>query len=83
MLDIHDHIICKYFLPFSRLSFCLIYGFPCYTKALKFNSISFIFYFISFFLEDRAKKYCYNLCYLNSDLPMFSYRSFIVLHLGL
>ena len=30
-------IICKYFIPFSRLSFCFINGFLCCAKAFKFN----------------------------------------------
>ena len=32
----------------------------------------FIFYLISFVLEDRAKKYCYNLC--SSVLPVFLWK---------
>ena len=31
------HIICKYFLPFNRLSFHFVDGFLCCTKAFKFN----------------------------------------------
>jgi len=31
------HIICKYFLPFSRLSFCFVKGFLVSAKAFKFN----------------------------------------------
>ena len=31
------YIICKYFLPFWGLSFCLVYGFLCCAKAFKFN----------------------------------------------
>ena len=30
-------IICKYFLQFSRQSFCFVDGFLCYAKAFKFN----------------------------------------------
>ena len=29
--------VCKYFLPFWGLSFCLVYGFFCCAKALKFH----------------------------------------------
>ena len=32
-----DCIIYKYFLPFCRLSFCLVYDFLCFAKAFKFN----------------------------------------------
>ena len=31
------HIICKCFLPFSRLSFCFVNGFLCYVKLIKLN----------------------------------------------
>ena len=30
-------LVCKYFLPVYRLSFCFIYGFLCYAKAFKFD----------------------------------------------
>ena len=32
-----NHIICKYFFPFSTLFFCFVDGFLCRTKAFKFN----------------------------------------------
>ena len=31
------NIICKYFLPFHRLSFHFVFGFLCCAKAFKFN----------------------------------------------
>ena len=40
VLDINPligHIICKYILPCSRLSFHFVYGFFCCAKALKFH----------------------------------------------
>ena len=41
MLDIRDysigHITCKYFLPFTRLSFHFVDGFLCCAKAFKFK----------------------------------------------
>ena len=41
MLDIRDysigHITCKYFLPFSRLSFHSVDDFLCFAKGFKFN----------------------------------------------
>ena len=40
ILDINPlsgHIICKYFLPFSRLSFHFVSGFLCYANDFKFN----------------------------------------------
>ena len=36
MLDTIGHIICRYFLPFSRLSFHFVSGFLCCAKA-KYN----------------------------------------------
>ena len=40
-------IICKYFLPFLRLSFHFAYGFLCYAKSFKFNWVHlYIFFFI-------------------------------------
>ena len=46
--------ICKYFLPFSRLSFHLVYSFLCYAKALKFNQVPFV-YFCFYFLYFRRQ----------------------------
>ena len=37
ILTFVGHIICKYFLPFSRLSFHFVNGSLCYGKAFKFN----------------------------------------------
>ena len=38
ILDINPlSVICKYLLPFSRLSFYFIDGFLCYAKVFKFN----------------------------------------------
>ena len=31
------HIICKYFLPFFRLSLCFVYGFLCCAKPCEFD----------------------------------------------
>ena len=36
-LSLIGHVICKYFLPFSRLSFCFIDGFLCCAKYFKSN----------------------------------------------
>ena len=45
MLDINPlcHIICKYFLPFSKLSFCFVSGFLCCVKTFKLKGPSLIF----------------------------------------
>ena len=49
-----DHVICKYFLPFSMLTFHSVNGFFCLTKPFKFNYVQFIYFcFISFPLGDR------------------------------
>ena len=67
-----SHIICKYFLPFSRLSFHFVDGFLCCIKPLSLiMSHLFIFAFIPFALGDGSKKYCSDLC--QSVLPMFSF----------
>ena len=57
-----------------RLSFCLVDGFLCCTKAFKFNWIFFIFSLISFALGDKSWKiYCYDFC--QSVTLIFSSRS--------
>ena len=72
------HIICKYFLPFSRLSFYYVNGFLCCAKILiLIRSHLLIFALISFTLGDRSKKYCYDFCQ-KSVLPVSSSRSFRV-----
>ena len=38
------HIICKYFLPVHRLSFCSLDSFLCCAKAFKFNSVPFVYF---------------------------------------
>ena len=35
--------VCKYFLPFCRLSFRFVYGFLCCAKACKFGSVPFVY----------------------------------------
>ena len=72
------HTICKYFLPFSRLSFLLVDSFLCFEKFLSLiRSHLFIFAFISLALENRLQKIL--LWFMSkSVLPMFSSKSFIV-----
>ena len=54
-----DSIICKYFLPFSRLSFHFVNDFLC----CEIKSHLLTFAFASFALGDRSKKKkCYDLC---------------------
>ena len=69
------YVICKYFLPFCRLSFCFVCGFLCFTKARE--SHLFIFAFIFIALGDWLKK---TLVWFMSEtvLPMLSSRSFMV-----
>ena len=50
------HIICKYFLPFYRLSFCFVYGFLCCAKACLIRSQLFVFIFISIPWETQSGK---------------------------
>ena len=54
-----DHIFCKYFLPFSRLSLHFVNGFISCAKLLSsVRSCLFIFTFIFFALGDISKKIC-------------------------
>ena len=50
-------IICKYFLPFSRLSFCFVDGFLCCAKAFYFDVVLFVLLF-PWPEETGPKKYC-------------------------
>ena len=72
-----SHITCKYFLPFSRLSFGFVDDFLCCAKGCKFNKVLFVFAFISFTLEEVSKKILLQ-SMSKSVLPMFSSGSFIV-----
>ena len=38
------YIICKYFLPFYRLSFHFVSGLLCHAKANKFDYVSFVYF---------------------------------------
>ena len=56
ILDINPLSItsfCKYFLPFSRLSFHFPDGFLCYAKSFKFDQISFVSFCLYFFCLGR------------------------------
>ena len=70
--------ICKYFLPFWGLSFCLVYGSFAVQKLLSFiRSHFFIFVFISITPGGRSKNIL--LWFMSkSVLPMFSSKSLIV-----
>ena len=50
------HIICKYFLPFCRLSFCFVDGFLCYARASLIKSYFLIFCFCFLCLRRQIKK---------------------------
>ena len=56
-----SHIICKYFLPFYRLSFHLIYGFPCFAKTCfsKFHLFIFVLFLLPW--ETDLRKHWYDL----------------------
>ena len=58
------HTTCKYFLPFSRLSFHFANGSLCCAKALKFNQIPFAYFCFYFFclLRDKDKQKNFDLC---------------------
>ena len=59
-LPLIGHIICKYFLPFSRLPSHFVDDFLCCTKVLKFPFLHFCFYFFCF--RRPIQKYRYDLC---------------------
>ena len=78
--SIWGYVICKYLLPFSRLSFRFVYGFLCCAKS--FNMI--LFHLFTFFLfpslyawEDISRKILLRLM-SKSILLMFFSRSFMV-----
>ena len=53
-LSFTGHIICKYFLPFSKLSFHFIDGFLYCDKAFKFDQASFIYFCLCFLCLRRC-----------------------------
>ena len=55
ILTLISHIIWKYFVPFSGLSFHFVNSFCCCAKACKFNYFTFISVFVSFSLGDTTK----------------------------
>ena len=55
ILSPFEHIICKYFLPFHKLSFHFIDGFLCCVKAFKFNQVQLVYF-------------CFNLICLERDI---------------
>ena len=57
------HIICKHFLPFSKLSFPFVSVSLCCTKAYTFTQVPFLcLHFYFFCLRRQSIKCCYNLC---------------------
>ena len=57
------HIICKYFISFSWLSFCFVNDFLYCAKAFKLNQVPFVYFFLYFFcLKKQIQKNCYDLC---------------------
>ena len=70
------HFICKYFLRFYGLSFCLVYGFICSEKAFKFNYIPFVYF--CFHYSRRWFKEILLWFMSESVLPMSASRCFII-----
>ena len=76
MLDIN--ISCQsYFLPFCRLSFCLVDVFLCFAKAFKYNLVPFVYFFFYFLCFKRQVQKIL-LCLSKNGLRMFSSRSLMV-----
>ena len=61
-------MICKYFLPVHKLSFCFIYGFLCWQKHVSLI-VSLFYYFFFFNLEGRL---CSAVCRILVPLPGIS-----------
>ena len=74
-----SHIICKYFLSFSKLSFHFVSGFLCCVKAFEFNSIPFAYFYFIYLLALGVRSNQKILLWFMSvtALPMFSSRSFM------
>ena len=71
-------MICKYFLPFCRLSFPFVDGFLCCAEAFSLmQSHLFIFAFVAFTFGVRSKK-SLTTPMSRSLPPKFSSRSYIV-----
>ena len=69
-------IICTYFLPFGRLSFCFVSDFFYCMKVFRFRSNFCIFASISFALGGRSKEYCQKAFSSKSSTVLF--RSLII-----
>ena len=69
-----SHIICKYFLPFSRLSLHFVNGLFCYAESLKFNSVLLV-YFCFYFLCFRRQTQKILLRFMSMNV-LFSSKSF-------
>ena len=70
-------MVCKYFLPFCRLSFCFIDGFVEKLLSLV-RSHLFVFGFISIALGDSPKETMVVQFMSENVLPMIYFRSFMV-----
>ena len=78
ILPLIRYIICKYFFPFSRLSFHSVDVFFCCTKLLSLNRSHLKVLLFFPFLEEADSPPppdCYNLC---KECSMFSSRNFTV-----
>ena len=77
MFVIESLIICKCFLPSSRLSFCFVSGFFCWARVFKFSWVPLAYFFI-YFLKFRRwiLKDIAVICV--KECSVFSSRSFIV-----
>ena len=70
-------MVCKYFLPFCRLSFHFVYGLFCCAKAFKFNQSPFVYFRFCFHYSRRQIQKILLQFMLRSVVPMVS-SSFIV-----
>ena len=73
------YVTCKYLLPFSWLHFSFVYCFLCCAEAFYFDVVSIVYFcFISLASGDISRKMLVQLI-LETLLPVFSSRIFMVL----
>ena len=70
-------VLCKYFLPFCRLSFLFVYCFLCCAKAFKFKQVPFVYFCYFPYPQRWIQKNTGTIYVKECYLPMFSSRSFI------
>ena len=73
-----SHIICKYFLPICGLPFHFVYCFLWWADAFEFKQVPFVYFCFYFKYSGKWIEKEIAAIYVESVLPMFSSRNFIV-----